>query len=247
MTATPPDHIVKSFDEELRRLQRTLTHMGGLCEDQLAQAINALGRRDSELAERVIAADLRVDTLHQEVDELVIRLLALRQPLAYDLRVIVTGLRMAAELERMGDYAANVAKRTIVLNQLPSLRAAQGVVRMGRLVQSIVKDVLDAFTDLDPEKAWQVWNRDEEVDDLYNALFRETITYMMEDPRNISAAAHVLFMAKNIERIGDHATNIAEIVYFVAKGEHLTEQRPKSDNTSFAVITPPPSAPTSEI
>jgi phosphate transport system protein len=167
-----------------------------------------------------------------------VRLLALRQPVASDLRRVVAALRVSGDLERIGDYAANVAKRTLALTQMPAVRPAGGIPRMGRLVQQIIKDVLDAWSDNDADRAYLAWSRDEEVDELYNSLFRELLTYMMEDPRNISACTHILFMAKNIERMGDHATNIAETLYYVVNGTPLREVRVKADQTSYAVFDP---------
>src|SRR5258706_1527841 len=212
--------------------------MGGWVEAALSDAITGLMKRDSDLAETVIAGDVRVDALNREVDEFVVRLLALRQPMAKDLRAIVAALRIAADLERIGDYAKNVAKRTMALNQVPAVRLASGIPRMGKLVQQIIKDVLDALTERDADNARAAWSRDEEVDGMYNSLFRELLTYMMEDPRNITPCTHILFIAKNIERMGDHATNIAETIYFVVHGTPMTESRPKGDTTSFTVLDP---------
>src|SRR5712671_3001668 len=232
------EHIIKSYDEELRRLNNTITQMGGLGESQLAAAIEAVVKRDSELAARVVEGDARVDQLEREVDGLVVRLLALRQPMARDLREILAALRIASDLERICDYAANVAKRSIVLNQSPPVKPVYTLPRMVRLAQALTKDVLDAYVARDADKALVVWARDEELDEMYSSLFRELLTYMMEDPRNITASTHLLFMAKNIERIGDHATNIAETVYFLVHGKPLNQARPKGDR-STAVLDPP--------
>jgi phosphate transport system protein len=158
--------------------------------------------------------------------------------MAKDLRAIVAALRIGGDLERIGDYAKNVAKRTIALNQVPAVRLTSSIPRMGKLVQSIIKDVLDAFVERDADKAHAAWSRDEEVDGMYNSLFRELLTYMMEDPRNITPCTHILFIAKNIERMGDHATNIAETIYFVVHGVPMLENRPKGDTTSFTVVDP---------
>ncbi|MBM3598628.1 MAG: phosphate signaling complex protein PhoU [Alphaproteobacteria bacterium] len=232
------EHIVKSYDDELKHLKALLSRMGGLVEAQIADAMDAVGRRDSELARRTVDNDAKIDTLEREVDASVVRMLALRQPMAVDLRSILAALKISSDLERIGDYATNAAKRAIALNQMPAARPAGSVPRMGRLVQSIVKDVLDAYVDGDADKAVAVWRRDEEVDELYNSLFRELLTYMMEDPRNITPCTHLLFMAKNIERMGDHATNVAETVYFQVRGQPLKAERPKGDSTSFTVINP---------
>jgi phosphate transport system protein len=164
--------------------------------------------------------------------------LALRQPMARDLREIVVALKIASDLERICDYAANVAKRSIALSQAPPIQPVYALPRMGRLALLLVKDVIDAYVERDPEKALAVWNRDEELDEMYASIFREFLTYMMEDPRNIGACTHLLFMAKNIERIGDHATNIAENLYYLVHGTPLTQARPKGDNSSIQVVAP---------
>jgi len=221
------EHTVKSYDEELSHLTNIIARMGGMVEAQLASALQALAKRDSDLAARVVAGDARVDELEQEVQQFTIRMLALRQPLAGDLRHIVSALKISSELERIGDYAANVAKRTIVLNQMPVVKPVSALLHLARIVQEILKDILDAYVERDTEKAIQVWTRDEEVDDMYNGLFRELLTYMMEDPRTITAGTHLMFMAKNVERIGDHATNIAEILHFVVVGTPIKGARPK--------------------
>src|SRR5882724_6724296 len=232
------EHIIKSYDEELRRLSGTITEMGGLAESQLAAAIDAVIKRDSDLAATIVETDARVDQLEHEVRQLVVRLLALRQPMARDLREILTALKIASDLERICDYAANVAKRSIALNQAPPVRPVFALPRMARLAQALTKDVLDAYVARDADKALVVWARDEELDEMYSGLFRELLTYMMEDARNITASTHLLFMAKNIERIGDHATNIAETVYFLVHGSQLNAARPKGDRSSLAVVRP---------
>ena len=235
-------HIVKSYDEELRRLSNTITEMGGLAESQLATAIDAVVKRDSELAASVVEGDARVDQLQRDSDNLAIRLLALRQPMARDLREIFAALKIASDLERVADYAANVAKRAIALNQTPPVRPVYALPRMAQLAQLLIKEVIDAYVARDADKAYAVWMRDAELDEMYSSLFRELLTYMMEDPRNISACTHLLFMAKNIERIGDHATNIAEDLYYLVHGTPLTEARPKGDQSSLEIVTPSRSA-----
>ncbi|WP_119417908.1 phosphate signaling complex protein PhoU [Desertibaculum subflavum] len=235
----PSDHTVKSFDEELSVLDNSIARMGGLAEAQFAGAITALARRDSELATSVIAADAKVDGLQGEIDQRALKALALRQPMANDLRTIVGSLRIAGELERIADYAANLAKRSIALNQAPVMPSVTTVARMGELVRAMIKDVIDAYLERSVEKAREVWRRDADVDEIYNSLFRELLTYMMEDPRNISPCTHLLFIAKNIERMGDHATNIAELVEFSVTGMRVREERPKQDRTAFAVVEPP--------
>ena len=232
------DHIVKSFDEELSRLSDLLSRMGGLAESQLENSIKALQKRDSSLAEDAIENDRQIDDLHAEIDELAIRLLALRQPMATDLRHIVTALKVAPIVERIGDYSKNVAKRTIALNQMPPVKPLFTIPRMGRLVREMIKDVLDAFSNNDVEMAREVWARDKEVDDMYDSLFRELLTYMMEDARNITACTHLLFVARNIERIGDLATNISELIHYQVEGVALDEARPKADQASITVVDP---------
>jgi phosphate transport system protein len=233
------EHIVKSFDDELKQLSQMVAQMGGLAESQLQAAIEALVARDAEGAARVVQGDVRIDQLERQIGNQTIRMLALRQPMAQDLRQVVAALKISSDIERIGDYAANVAKRAIALTQSPPMRPVGGIARMGRLVQQIIKDTLDAFSDNDADKAVAAWKRDQEVDDMYNSLFRELLTYMMEDPRNIGPSTHLMFIAKNIERIGDHATNVAEIIHYLVRGEDITEARPKSDKTSFTVVNAP--------
>jgi phosphate transport system protein len=233
-----PEHIVKSYDEELQRLNKMIVEMGGLAESQLAAAIEAVVERDSDLAARVIEDDAKVDQLERDLDNLAIRLLALRQPMARDLREIFVALKIASDLERICDYCANVAKRAIALAQAPPVQPAHALPRMAHLALLLVKDVIDAYVEHDADKALAVWNRDEELDEMYASLFREFLTYMMEDPRNIGTCTHLLFMAKNIERIGDHATNIAENLYYLVHGTPLTQARPKGDNSSLQIVAP---------
>ena len=232
------EHIIKSYDEELQRLNKIIIEMGGLAESQLAAAIDAVVRRDSELAATVIEGDAKVDQLERDLDNLAVRLLALRQPMARDLREIVAALKIASDLERICDYAANVAKRSIALAQSPPTQPVHALPRMSRLALLLVKDVIDAYVERDADKALAVWNRDEELDEMYSSLFREFLTYMMEDPRNIGAYTHLLFMAKNIERIGDHATNIAEDLYYLVHGTPLDQVRPKGDRSNLAIMSP---------
>ena len=232
------DHIVTSFDEELSRLSDLISRMGGLAESQLEDAIQALQTRDSSLAEQAVENDRQIDDLHIEVDELAIRLLALRQPMGADLRHIVTGLKIAPVVERIGDYSKNVAKRASALNQMPPVKPLFTIPRMGRLVRDMVKDVLDAFSNNDVEMARDVWMRDKEVDEMYDSLFRELLTYMMEDARHITACTHLLFVARNIERIGDLATNIAELIQYQVEGRALDADRPKADLSSITVVDP---------
>ncbi len=238
MKAANNDHIVKSFDESLEALRQTVVRMGGMTESQLARAMQALARRDASLAAEVVRDDADVDVLEQEVSNQVIRLLALRQPMANDLREIIAALKIASDLERIGDYAANIAKRCIALTQLPNMRPASAIPRLARLVQEIIKETIDTYISRDPERALDVWRRDEEVDEVYTGLFRELLTYMMEDPRNITPCTHLLFIAKNVERIGDHATNIVEVLHFQVTGKMIVGGRPKGDASPFDVSQP---------
>ena len=232
------DHIVKSFDQALEQLKKSIVQMGGLAERQLDQAMECLVKRDTVLAAAVIEADAQLDGYENEVDQAAIRFLALRQPMASDLREVLSALKIAADLERIGDYSANLAKRAIALSQVPPMRTVGALAGMAKLVQEIVKEVLDAYIERDLSRALDAWRRDEEVDDLYTSLFREMLELMMEDPRNITPSTHLLFAAKNIERIGDHATNIAETVHFLIEGQHLARARPKRDASSFEVVSP---------
>ncbi len=234
----PAEHIVKSYDEELTRLSNMIVEMGGLSEAQLSAAIDAVAKRDSALAASVVEGDVQVDELQRELDNLAIRLLALRQPMARDLREIFAALKIGSDLERICDYAANVAKRSIALAQTPPIQPVHALPRMATLALAMIRDVIDAYVEKDADKALAVWRRDEELDEMYSSLFRELLTYMMEDPRSIGPCTHLLFMAKNIERIGDHATNIAEDLYYLVHGQPLTEVRPKGDKSSLEVIGP---------
>lgn len=227
MNADTPTHTVRAFDADLQRLSHAVVRAGGLVESQLGAAMQALIRRDSALAAEVVAGDSRVDALEREIQDAAVRLLALRQPVAEDLRQIVSAIRIAGDLERIGDYGANVAKRSMVINQAPPMRAIAAMPRMARLAQEIVKEVLDAYVERDVERAIAVWRRDEELDELHTSLFRDLVTYMMEDARTITTCTHLMFIAKNIERIGDHATNIAEIIYYLVRGRPLRDARPK--------------------
>jgi phosphate transport system protein len=232
------EHIVKSYEQELRRLSQLISEMGGIVESQVAFACAAVTGGDGDAAMRAVEADPRVDAMEREVEQFVIRLLALRQPMAQDLRQIVASLKITGDLERIGDYASNVAKRSVVLDQFNLPFSLTGLSHMGRMVQESLKTVIDAAEANDADRARQVWQSDDVIDEIYNALFRELMTYMMEDPRNITPCAHLLFVAKNLERIGDHATNIAETVYYIATGDSLPGGRPKGDNSAYAVVRP---------
>jgi phosphate transport system protein len=239
-SAMSKEHIVKSYDEELRRLNDTIVEMGGMTEAQIAASIEALMKRNPELSERVIEDDDKVDELNYEVDSQATRLLALRQPMALDLRNVVAALKISSDLERIADYASNIARRGIALCETAPVRPIHAVPRMSRLAQQMIKDVLDAYIERDVSKAIAVWRADEEVDEMYVSLFRELLTYMMEDPRNITPCTHVLFIAKNIERIGDHITNISETIYFLVHGERMREDRARTGSTGRIVQLPFP-------
>jgi phosphate transport system protein len=234
-----PEHTVRAYGEELRRLREMVARMGGLAERQVADATTALIRRDSELATEVMGRDGAIDALEREIEAFCIRLLALRQPVGQDLRLIIGTLKIIHAIERIGDYARNAAKRAIVLSQQPPLGSLNGFQRMARLVQDNLKGAMDALVNDDAARADEVWASDQSVDEVYNGIFREMLTFMMEDPRNITAATHLLFVAKNLERIGDHTTNIAETVHYAVSGEPMTEERPKADSSPFAVVRPP--------
>ncbi|HWP27005.1 MAG TPA: phosphate signaling complex protein PhoU [Xanthobacteraceae bacterium] len=233
------EHIVKSFDIDLQSLARMVTEMGGLAEKQIVEAIGALTRLDTALANRIVAEDAKIDALQHQIEELAVLVLARRQPVAVDLREIIAALRICNDLERIGDLAKNIAKRVNALAdgfQLPGLM--RGIERMADLVLTQLKDVLDSYARRDSTKAVAVWRGDEQVDAFNNSLFRELLTYMLEEPRNIGVCIHLVFCVKNIERIGDHATNIAETVYYMIEGQQLAETRPKGDITSVTRITP---------
>ncbi len=226
------EHIVKSYEDELNTLGAACARLGGLAESQLGDAVDAVVRRDPALATKVLQQDDRLDEIEADVEQKAIRLIALRQPMANDLRRTMAAMKIASNLERCGDLAKNIAKRTLVLSEIEPMPALnRSIERMGRLVETRLKEVLDAYTANDAERAMEVWRRDEEVDEHYNSLFRELLTYMMGDPRTITACAHLLFVAKNLERIGDHATNIAEIVHYEITGEQVSSaERPRADD-----------------
>lgn len=234
----PTEHIVRSYDEDLRRLRDMTARMGGLAERQVADATRALVRRDTDLATEVVQRDAQIDVLEREIENFCLRLLALRQPVAGDLRVIIAAMKASNDLERIGDYARNAAKRSIVLASLPAIGSLNGFERMAHLVQENLKAAMDAFVAGDADAAQRVWEADEPVDAIYNGIFRELLTFMMEDPRNITAATHLLFIAKNLERIGDHTTNIAERIFYAVRGDSLPEDRPKADDSAYAVVRP---------
>ena len=234
------NHIVSAFDEELKEVGRHVAEIGGFAEQMVDRSMTALTSHDTEMAEQVIEDDRKIDRLQREVEEKSILMIARRQPMARDLREIVAAIRISTDLERVGDLAKNIAKRVIALQgqfQPPSL--LHGVEHLSELALEQLKNVLDAYARRDVTQALAVWSRDDEIDALYTSLFRELLTYMMEDPRNIGFCTHLLFCAKNIERIGDHATNIAETVHYQITGIALTEERPKNDRSSIANVDLP--------
>jgi phosphate transport system protein len=234
------EHTAKAFDADLQDLARLVAEMGGMAEKQIGDAVDALSTHDITLAARTIALDDKIDHLQREIEEKAILTIARRQPMAVDLREIVGALRVANDLERIGDLAKNIAKRVSALDDDVQLtKVMRGVEHMSELVLSQIKDVLDSYARRDVDKALAVWRGDEEIDAVNNSLFRELLTYMMEDPRNISLCIHLLFCAKNIERMGDHATNIAETVYYIVEGRPLADERPKGDNTASAHVAFP--------
>jgi phosphate transport system protein len=231
-----PEHTVRAFEEELRTLDAKIAQMGGLAEQALGRAIDALERRDPVLAEGTIRQDEAIDRLEHELEEMAVSIIARRQPMALDLRQIITVIRVASDLERIGDLSKNIAKRAMLIaNEQRPNTVIIGLKHISNAALEQLKNVLDAYSQRDPEKALKVWGNDQQIDKLYNSLFRELVTYMLEDPRNIGLCTHLLFGAKNIERIGDHATNIAEMVHFMVYGKAITEARPKSDTTNFAM------------
>jgi len=232
------EHTVRSYEEELSLLNNKIAKMGGLTEKVLGQSFEALDRRDPDLAASTISMDDEIDQLQREIEEQTVVMIARRQPMAYDLRQIMAALRISGDLERIGDLGKNIAKRAVaVVTEQQPKQLMLGLKHMGELSLNQLKEVLDAFIERDAERALSVWYNDEEIDAMYNSLFRELLTYMMEDPRNIGLCTHLLFGAKNIERVGDHATNIAETVYYLVHGRPITDQRPKGDTTSSTAYT----------
>jgi len=234
-----PEHTAKAFDVDLQELSRMVAEMGGLTEKQIADAVDALSRRNPEQAQEIVKADLGVDALQREIEAKAVLTIARRQPMAVDLRELLAALRLCSDLERIGDLAKNIAKRVLVLDvELHSSRVIRGAQHMGTLVLAQLKQVLDSYAGRDLEKALAVWNGDEQIDAMCTSIFRELLTYMMEDPRNITPCIHLMFCAKNIERMGDHATNIAETVYYMIEGRSMPDLRPKGDTTTFGGLRP---------
>ena len=244
-----PQHTVKAYGDELNQLTAEVARMGGLAEAQVADAVDSVARRDVALARAVVDRDARLDAMHRDIERKAIRLIALRQPVASDLRRTLASMKLAMDLERTGDLAKNIAKRGLILAEgEPMQPLTRSIERMGKLVSMRLRDVLDAYAAAEIDRAIAVWNTDDEVDEHYNALFRELLTYMMGDPRTITACTHLLFMAKNLERIGDHATNIAETVHYEITGEEMLGERPQAvpgpgeeQTPTPHISTPPPS------
>ena len=233
-------HIRSAFDADLEKIQNLILEMGGLVEAQIADSADALQARDEDRAAEIIQKDKRIVALDHEVDLAVVRVLALRQPIAQDLRTVVTVMKISSDLERIGDYAKNNVKRTSAIASAPPVGSSGATIkRMAQAVQAMLKDALDCYIKKDLDLAHDVRARDEEVDLIYNGLFRELLTHMMEDPRNISCAMHLLFVAKNIERIGDHITSIAEQVIYTVTGELPGEDRTKGADTTYDEFTLP--------
>jgi phosphate transport system protein len=233
------DHTVSSFDTELKALQCSIAEMGGIAEKMQSDAIDALMRQDLKLAQQIIAVDQKLDQLQREIEEKAILTIARRQPMAVDLRDVIATIRIANDLERVGDLVKNMAKRILAMEgHFPPQRLVKALSTMTLMALNQFKSVIDAYIQRDAHAALGVWQRDGEIDNLYNSLFRELLTYMMEDPRNIGFCTHLLFSAKNIERIGDHATNIAETVYYLVTGENLAVDRPKGDDDMIETTTP---------
>lgn len=231
MGQPPTAHTVRSFDQEIDQLRSLIGQMGGLAEAQVKDAVDALKRRDADAATVVVARDAELDAMETEAERQAVTIIALRSPMADDLREIVAALKISAIIERIGDYAKNIGKRVPVLTQAQPIGPAVIIPEMAKAAAGMIRDALDCYVDRDAELARHVMERDQQVDDLYNSLFRSLLTYMMENPHHITPSAHLLFIAKNLERIGDHATNIAELVHFSVTGEHLGE-RTKTDQTA---------------
>ncbi|MEM9012631.1 MAG: phosphate signaling complex protein PhoU [Pseudomonadota bacterium] len=229
MVAQTGPHIVSSFDDDLTAVQAKISEMGGLAEDLLSNALEAVRTRDRALGEEVVARDKRLDALEYELEEMATRVIALRQPMAQDLRVLISAVKTASTLERIGDLSKNIARRAIYLSTLRPVRIANSIVRMGEQTLMQLTEVLDAHTSRDTALAVAIWRRDQQIDEMYNAVFREVVTYMMEDARMIGIGSQLLFIAKNLERIGDHTTHVAEMVYYIVEGEPLGDERPKGE------------------
>lgn len=228
-------HIVTKFDDDLMAIQAKISEMGGLAEEILRDALIALQTRDADLARKTIARDKRIDALELEAEEMATTTIALRQPMAKDLRVILSAIKISATLERIGDLAKNIAKRAIYMSEHRPVKMAASITRMGEQTMGQLTGILNAYGTRDTELAVSIWNRDVELDETYNAIFREVMTYMMEDPRTIGVCSQLLFVAKNLERIGDHTTHIAEKIHYIVEGSVLEDDRPKGEPTGIGI------------
>ena len=226
---SPTPHTVSAFDNDLIAIQAKIAEMGGLAEELLAQALDAIEKRDMTLAAHVIEQDKKLDAMEMELEEMATTVIALRQPMAQDLRVLISAMKISSTLERIGDLAKNISKRAMTFQAKRPLPVTSSIIRMGQRTLDQLSEVLNAYTTRDTARAVAVWRRDVEIDEMYNALFREVVTYMMEDNRTISMGSQLLFIAKNLERIGDHTTHISEMVYYIQEGEPLGDDRPKGE------------------
>jgi phosphate transport system protein len=232
-------HIVSSYEEELQRLGSQIAEMGRLAASQLEAALDALERRDVALADEIRTRDAEVDALEREIGEAALKALALRQPMAVDLREVVSAVKISSDLERIGDLAKNTAKRAHVIGDDAEAKVMPSIARLGGVVREHLVEAIAAYQERDAARALAVWRSDEEVDDGFHRVFRELLTGMMENPRSVTAGTHLLFVAKNVERIGDHTANIAETIHYLVEGESPPESRPKGEDTAYTVVEPP--------
>jgi phosphate transport system protein len=230
-------HIVSSFDEDLVQIQARISEMGGLAEEVLSKALKSVQGRDAALAREVIERDEAIDAMEKQIEESVVSVIARRQPVAEDLRILIAAMKIASTLERIGDLAKNIAKRAIPLSSARPVKLTSSIVRMGRETLTQLSDVLNAHASRDVDLAVQIWNQDVELDEMYNAIFREVVTYMVEDSRLIGVGSQLMFIAKNLERIGDHTTHISEMIYYIVRGESLGDDRPKGEPTGLSLAT----------
>lgn len=226
-------HIVSAFDDDLLTVQAKITEMGGVVEELLSMALKALKKRDVAMANEVIAKDKILDDMEMGLEELATQIIALRQPMAQDLRVLLSAIKIASTLERIGDLAKNIARRAIYLADAKPVKISNSIMQMGKATRKQLSQILDAHAQRDADLAVEIWNQDVELDEMYTAIFREVVTYMMEDSRMIGLGSQLLFVAKNLERIGDHTTHISEMIYYVVKGEPLGDDRPKGEPLSL--------------
>jgi phosphate transport system protein len=229
-------HIVSAFDEDLVQVQARISEMGGLSEELLSKALESVQSRDAALARQVIERDKALDAMEVALEDTVVKVIALRQPVAADLRVLIAAMKISSTLERIGDLSKNIAKRAIPLSSARPIRLTTSIVRMGRQTLAQLSDVLNAHASRDVDLAVQIWNQDYEIDELYNAIFREVVTYMVEDSRLIGAGAQLMFIAKNLERIGDHTTHISEMVHYIVTGRSLGDDRPKGEPQGLDLV-----------